>query len=147
MTRPAQSVSWTAATVTVDQASKAVARSLSPTCRPSWIHPVANPDALLGIMAGGDGRLEVLATALLICALIYFSSRAGRHHPPWTAALVVGGAIGNLLDRFFHGEVLDFLETPVAIVNLADVALTVGIGVLIGERLWERAGQDRSRVI
>ena len=42
-------------------------------------------------------------------------------------ALVAGGTIGNTLDRIRLGSVRDFLVTPWAIINLADVAVAVGV--------------------
>jgi signal peptidase II len=51
-------------------------------------------------------------------------------------ALIVGGAIGNLIDRIVHGYVIDFLLLHAGgwtlfVFNLADVALTVGPAILI----------------
>ena len=42
-------------------------------------------------------------------------------------ALVAGGTVGNTLDRIRFGSVRDFLVTPWAIVNLADVAVAAGV--------------------
>jgi signal peptidase II len=60
-------------------------------------------------------------------------------------ALVVGGALGNLVDRGIHGHVIDYVlfHTPVwsfAIFNLADAFITVGAGLVLLEEvlLWRR---------
>jgi len=57
-------------------------------------------------------------------------------------ALVVGGGIGNLIDRIFNaGAVIDFMDMGVGnlrtgIVNVADVAITVGVGILLVSTLF-----------
>ncbi len=60
-------------------------------------------------------------------------------------ALIIGGALGNLIDRAVHGHVIDYIlfHTPVwsfAVFNLADAFITVGAGlVLLQEFLdWRR---------
>ena len=46
-------------------------------------------------------------------------------------SILIGGALGNMWDRIVHGEVLDFLVTPIraGIFNVADVLIYVGIGI------------------
>jgi signal peptidase II len=54
-------------------------------------------------------------------------------------ALVVGGALGNLVDRVVRGYVVDFIHVhgwPVF--NVADIAVAVGVGFIVGARLWGR---------
>ena len=48
-------------------------------------------------------------------------------------AVLIGGALGNLVDRITAGEVLDFIETPFrqGIFNVADVMIYIGMGLLI----------------
>ena len=51
-------------------------------------------------------------------------------------ALIIGGAIGNLIDRILYGEVVDFLDLMIGdyhwyIFNLADAAVTVGMVILV----------------
>lgn len=67
-------------------------------------------------------------------------------------ALIIGGAIGNLVDRVIHGYVIDyiFFHTPVwsfAVFNLADAFITIGAGLVILDEffLWrgERAARRR----
>lgn len=64
-------------------------------------------------------------------------------------ALIIGGALGNLIDRSVYGYVIDYIlfYTPVwsfAIFNLADVFITIGAGLVILEEVlaWRR---ERSR--
>lgn len=53
----------------------------------------------------------------------------------WALALILGGALGNLVDRVRIGEVVDFLHLSVSsvswpIFNVADIAVSVGVGLL-----------------
>jgi len=50
-----------------------------------------------------------------------------RRRPGWIAGLVVGGAAANLLDRAATGAVHDFLATPWVLLNVADIAVFVGM--------------------
>ena len=58
-------------------------------------------------------------------------------------SLVLGGAIGNLIDRLWLGYVLDFFEVRgFSIFNLADACITVGVGLILIHILW---GGERNR--
>jgi lipoprotein signal peptidase len=48
-------------------------------------------------------------------------------------ALIIGGALGNLIDRVWAGEVLDFIQSSLlwGIVNIADISINVGMVVMI----------------
>ncbi len=64
-------------------------------------------------------------------------------------ALIIGGALGNLIDRILHGYVVDFLllhfgDWTLFVFNLADAALTLGPAILLIVYLWPwRAGGER----
>ena len=65
-------------------------------------------------------------------------------------ALIVGGALGNLVDRVWHGYVIDFFLFHLpgwsfAIFNLADVFITLGAGLVILDEflVWRRARRQR----
>jgi signal peptidase II len=53
-------------------------------------------------------------------------------------ALLIGGALGNLVDRILVGKVLDFIETPLrpGIFNVADVAINLGIILILLTAIW-----------
>lgn len=56
-------------------------------------------------------------------------------------ALIIGGAVGNIIDRAVHGHVIDYIlfHTPVwsfAVFNLADALITVGAIMVAAEELW-----------
>jgi signal peptidase II len=94
----------------------------------------------------GDTGLIVVSLAV-IAFVLYLASRSTDDQ--WIArlgfALIIGGAIGNLIDRAVYGHVIDYIlfHTPVwsfAVFNLADVFITVGaVTVLLDEFLgWRR---------
>ena len=82
--------------------------------------------------------------SIIAVAVVLFLLRSGRHHRSLgvlsSYGLVVGGTVGNLLDRLFRdgdggflsGPVIDFVDLQwFPVFNLADAALTVGIGLLL----------------
>ena len=98
----------------------------------------------------GDTGLIVVSLAV-VAFVLYLASRSAGDQ--WLArigfALIVGGAIGNLIDRAVYGHVIDYIlfHTPVwsfAVFNLADVFITVGaVAVLLEEFLgWRRQKTD-----
>lgn len=85
----------------------------------------------------GDRGLAVIVL-LVIAFVTYLAVRTNPAHVLARAgfALVIGGALGNLVDRVMHGYVIDYVlfHTPVwsfAIFNLADAFITVGAGLVI----------------
>jgi lipoprotein signal peptidase len=66
----------------------------------------------------------------------------------WLVALgigaIIGGAVGNVADRFFYGAVVDFLDLHAFgrhffVFNLADAAINVGVALLLIEAVWGRS--------
>lgn len=104
-----------------------------------------------GLLAGEAEavRWGLVALALLISALVWRWARAERGRPivAVSAGLLIGGALGNALDRVIHGAVVDFLnmsccgiENPY-VFNLADVAIFAGA---IGLALFAGRGEPRT---
>lgn len=96
----------------------------------------------------GDIGLLVIAAAVILF-ILYLASRTEPGN--WIArtgfALIVGGALGNIIDRATYGHVVDYIlfHTPVwsfAVFNLADALITVGaVLVVIEEFLIWRSGR------
>ena len=94
---------------------------------------VHNTGIAFGLFQGYQLPLLVIIT-LSIGLLIAFSSGAsdGRAGARWSLALVLGGAVGNWIDRLRHEAVIDFLDFRIwPVFNLADCAITVGVGLYI----------------
>jgi signal peptidase II len=84
----------------------------------------------------------VLALSLAVLALA-FAIAAFRAERPLVAAgfgLIVGGAVGNLTDRVFHGAVFDFLvvrigQQPLFVCNSADIFISLGLILWLADML------------
>lgn len=110
---------------------------------------VRNPGAAFGMLADSPLRVPVLALFALaaIGGLTYLLAQTPRAHV-WertAAAIIIGGAIGNLYDRFRYGWVIDFLDFYVQrwhwpAFNVADSCITVGVAVLLIASMLRREG-------
>ncbi len=115
---------------------------------------IHNPGGAFGFLAGQDPVLRAIlflaATVLAVGLLLVFFHRTPPGHP-WLGtafALILGGALGNLVDRLRMGRVIDFLDVHVGryhwpAFNLADSAITVGIGIFLVLMLSRRLPEDR----
>jgi signal peptidase II len=90
----------------------------------------------------GDTGLIVM-TLLVIGFVLYlwWSSGPEKRIARFGFALIIGGALGNLIDRSQHGYVVDYVlfHTPAwsfAVFNLADAFITVGAGLIILDELF-----------
>lgn len=94
---------------------------------------------------GDYGPLVLTGLAIVIViALSVWLWRATTMFSVVALGLVIGGAIGNVVDRLIHGAVVDFLDFHVSgyhwpAFNVADSAICVGAAILILESLFTRA--------
>ncbi|GAB6935884.1 MAG: signal peptidase II [Calditerricola sp.] len=98
-----------------------------------------NRGAAFGILQG-QRWLFVLIAALVVIALAAYLPRVRRDRPLGTVALalLLGGALGNLVDRIRFGEVVDFLDVRLInypIFNVADSAIVIA-GTLLLWDMW-----------
>lgn len=98
------------------------------------------------LSSAGVGGLVVMVV-VVVGFILYLFSRTGpeQYLARLGFALVIGGAVGNLIDRAVLGHVVDYVlfHTPVwsfAVFNLADAFITVGAGLVILEEIvaWLR---------
>jgi signal peptidase II len=125
--------------VALDQGSKALAMSLVDRGDRAEVLPfltfenVRNKGVAFGL--GGDisAALIGVTIVLLVGLLVFLALRADGGWLVWLpAALLVGGALGNLADRVRDGAVIDFIDLPLwPTFNLADVAITAGVLLLL----------------
>jgi signal peptidase II len=104
---------------------------------------VWNPGVSFGLM-GGDKALPpwvLSAVAIAVCiALFIWLRRVDRALTGWGIGLVMGGAIGNVIDRARWGAVFDFADFHVGewhwpAFNIADSAIVVGVALMLLDSL------------
>lgn len=88
-----------------------------------------------------------LAIAIVI-GLIFWLRGQTRGLVHFAGGLVIGGAIGNIIDRFIHPGVVDFLDFHVAgyhwpAFNLADSAIVIGVGLIVFDGLFGAPKADK----
>ena len=94
--------------------------------------------------AGGWQRWFFLVLALVICTyLVYWLLQMKKDQLllPFAIAMIIGGAIGNVVDRMLHGHVIDFLDFYYQqwhwpAFNLADSAITLGVILFIWDAFF-----------
>ncbi len=102
---------------------------------------VHNSGAAFSFLAGASGWQRWFFVGLGALAAIFIvwllRSHGGQRLFSWALALILGGAIGNVIDRLLHGHVIDFIQVHYASAyyfpafNIADSAITIGAGCLI----------------
>lgn len=126
------------ATVTADQAVKALVRST--IGRGEEIElilgiqlvNVRNRGIAFGLFSGGGVLLVLFAVAALVALLVFFHRHRDRPLVWLPTGLLIGGATGNLIDRTREGAVTDWFDLPWwPAFNLADVAITFGVLTLL----------------
>lgn len=102
-----------------------------------------NEGAAWGILQG-QMTFFYIVTVIVVVAIIYYMQRYGKNHAllATSLSLLLGGAIGNFIDRLMRKEVVDFLDFIIftydfPIFNIADSALTIGVILLIIFTLFE----------
>jgi signal peptidase II len=100
---------------------------------------VENTGAAFGMFQGRSPVLTVLALVVIAFLIVYFRHSIARS--VWLSialGLQLGGALGNVVDRFRHGFVVDFINVPKwPTFNVADSAITVGV-IMLGFYLLTR---------
>jgi signal peptidase II len=87
--------------------------------------------------------LVLLTTAIALFVAIWLW-REKRRDDAWGLALVLGGALGNIVDRIRFGYVVDFMDLhfgewrPFLVFNVADAAITIGVLLLLLRALMTR---------
>ena len=137
------------ATLAVDQVTKAAARA---RFEPGEVQSVAldgdvaighvqNHGSAYGLVGQMPAWVPAVATGVIGGGALAFGSRTG--HPIAAgigAGLVIGGGLGNVIDRLHQGHVTDMLPTGDAFgyYNVADVAINAGLATAAGALLLAR---------
>ena len=104
-----------------------------------------NKGAAFSFLQNESGWQRYFFTAIGIAAVVYIlyllSKHSGQRLFCWALALIMGGAIGNVIDRIVYGHVIDFLDFHFRAFghfpafNVADSAITVGAVLFVYDEL------------
>jgi signal peptidase II len=103
-----------------------------------------NTGAAFSFLAGASGWQRWFFVGLGVAAALFIvwmlRSHGGQRLFSWALALILGGALGNVIDRLIHGYVVDFLQFHYAgrafpSFNVADSAISIGAACLILDEL------------
>jgi signal peptidase II len=112
---------------------------------------VANRGISFGLLSSDSpwGQPLLIALALALSAMLVFWLRgADNRLLAGSIGLVLGGAVGNAIDRVNHGAVIDFLDFYLGAYhwpafNLADAAIVIGVAAIILEGLFAGSGKKK----
>jgi len=93
---------------------------------------VRNTGVAFGFLSGG-GAIVYAVTAIALLALVTHMIRHPERRLLWLpTGMLVGGAVGNLIDRITLGSVIDFIKLPHwPAFNFADMSITFGVIILV----------------
>lgn len=114
---------------------------------------VRNPGAAFSLLAGAPGWFRgpffVAVTLGAIMALLYVARRLDGHDRWLRVGLggLLGGAVGNLIDRLLYGEVIDFIDVHWGdhhwpAFNVADSSISLAVAVVLLHSVFSRAAQS-----
>ena len=117
---------------------------------------VENRGVSLGLLTADSdtGRwLLVLMTAAIALFVAFWAWREKKKSDALALALILGGALGNILDRVRFGFVVDFADLhigswrPFLVFNVADAAITIGVVLLLARALLMREGKPSRKEV
>lgn len=109
-----------------------------------------NPGAAFSFLAQSSGWQRWFFTVLGLAASAYIvwllRKSLGDKMPCWALSLILGGALGNVLDRIMYGAVVDFIDLHYAnwhwpAFNIADSAICIGAALIIWGELRKSFGK------
>jgi signal peptidase II len=139
------------AVIALDQATKALVRSSVAIGDRDGVFPgveivhVRNEGVAFSRFSGGGTVVAVIVGAALLALLAYFVTHLDKPLVWLPTGMLLGGALGNVVDRIRDGAVTDFIKLPAwPAFNVADVSITCGVLVLlyVTERPRHAAASD-----
>ncbi|MEO0063908.1 MAG: lipoprotein signal peptidase [Chloroflexota bacterium] len=134
--------------IAVDRSAKMVVDSMDLVAPYQLIGPYLqiirgeNRGGLFGMVQGSAPLLALLSVGVILALVIYHERERLPRVSPLTVGvgLLIGGAIGNLIDRVAFGYVLDFIDIGVGNLrfwtfNIADAGISLGIVILLADTL------------
>jgi signal peptidase II len=116
---------------------------------------VENRGVSMGFLTASDEVTRWLLVAMTSAIALFVAIwlwREKRRDDAWGLALVLGGALGNIVDRIRYGYVVDFLDLhfgewrPFLVFNVADAAITVGVLLLLLRALLTRKPKRPAKI-
>ena len=135
--------------ILLDQVSKFVIKNyleigevIKVTPKFFWLHHVQNSGAAFSISFGSlsiNRVVFIIVSVVAVLLLIYLNIRSKSKTEKLAFAFILGGAIGNLIDRILFGRVTDFLDCDFPdiilrrwpVFNIADSSIVIAIAILI----------------
>jgi signal peptidase II len=124
--------------VLIDQVTKALVRNGVEVGEEDSILPavtlvhVRNTGVAFGAFSGGGAIVVVLVVLALSALLYYFVTHIDKPLIWLPTGMLLGGSIGNIIDRVRDGAVTDFVKLPAwPAFNVADISITFGVLVLL----------------
>jgi signal peptidase II len=138
------------AVVVLDQATKALVRSNIRVGETDGVFPgvdlvhVRNEGVAFSRFSGGGTIVTVIVAIALIALVAYFVTHLHKPLVWLPTGMLLGGALGNIIDRARYGAVTDFIKLPAwPAFNIADVSITFGVIVLLYVTEFRRDGAAR----
>jgi signal peptidase II len=128
----------TAVVIALDQATKAIVRSSVAPGDKDAVLPgveivhVQNEGVAFNQLGGGGTIVSIVVGVALVALLAYFATHLHKPLVWLPTGMLLGGALGNIIDRIREGAVTDFVKLPAwPAFNLADTSITFGVLVLL----------------
>lgn len=110
---------------------------------------ILNPGGAFGFFASSSPGVRkfifLFASSIVALLILWFYKKYAENFIFLSIglALIFGGAVGNLIDRFIYGKVVDFLDFYIGTYhwpafNMADSAITIGMGILIYHIIFKK---------
>lgn len=111
---------------------------------------VKNTGAAFGILSGLSNNIFIIISILAVILIIIYILKIPKGLELLSLSLILGGAIGNLIDRVAIGKVIDFIDFFIGkwhwpAFNVADSALTVGILLFLWNNIKHWRHHDKKR--
>ena len=104
---------------------------------------IENPGMAFGIQIGNKTFFTIFSIFASLVVFVYLvRTRGDKIFVKFALSLILGGAIGNLIDRILYGAVVDFIDVGIGqlrwpVFNVADSSVSIGMIILIGIILFE----------
>jgi signal peptidase II len=127
------------AVVALDQLSKSAVRGSIVPGEERGVLPgielvdTRNHGIAFGLLPGAQLAVAIVVGLALLALLVYFARHAAQPLVWLPTGMLLGGALGNILDRLRRGSVTDFIKLPLGWppFNLADLSITLGVLLLL----------------